>query len=378
MSVNVYAGRITDWDSMKIVINTKFGKGLDGEPDPGVVREVSTDYALPRKFFEMCPRKDSVKLLNLKSLASRMGLGSVFAIDESRRLGLGSFKALGAVYVMAKMALGENLNNSKIDLVSRAKDKLAGVTFATASAGNHGLSVAAGARLFGANARIYVSENVPDEFRLKLQDLGAIVTIHGSTYEESQTQAIQDSEINGWTLISDSTWPGYDLGLDVMEGYLISISQGLEKIPMKPTHIFLQAGVGGVAASFSAFIRMKLGYVPIIIIVEPATAPCLQTSIEKGKPTRVVGPVSEMGRLDCKFPSLQAFYSLSKTANAFVTITEREAELGNRFLSDQGISISKSGSAGFVALRLLAKKREFMLDKDSKVLCLFSEGSVEK
>ncbi len=91
-----------------------------------------------------------------------------------------------------------------------------------------------------------------------------------------------------------------------------------------------------------------------------------------------MGTVSEMGRLDCKFPSLQAFYSLSKTANAFVTITEREAELGNRFLSDQGISISKSGSAGFVALRLLAKKREFMLDKDSKVLCLFSEGSVEK
>ena len=84
-----------------------------------------------------------------------------------------------------------------------------------------------------------------------------------------------------------------------------------------------------------------------------------------------------MGRLDCKFPSLNAFYSLSKTANAFVTITERESETGTRFLSNHGINISKSSSAGLVALRLLANKGEFLLDKDSIALCIFSEGLVE-
>ena len=133
-----------------------------------------------------------------------------------------------------------------------------------------------------------------------------------------------------------------------MEGYLISISQALDKMDQDPTHIFLQAGVGGLAASFAAYCRKKLGYSPIIIIVEPSYAPCLQRSIEMGRPTGVKGPASNMGRLDCKFPSRQAFYSLSKTANAFVSITEDESLKGTKFLSKRGINISQSSSAGFV------------------------------
>ena len=362
---------------MKVVLNPNIGKGLDRGLNSPILRQVSTNDTLPRKFLKLCPKKDSVNLLNLKDLSIPLGLGDIFAIDESKRLGLGSFKALGATYAIAKMALGENLETGKLDLMKKTKGKLANVTFATSSAGNHGLAVAAGARLFGAKSKIYVSENVPVKFRNQLSDLGAKVVVHGTTYEESQTRAIEDSNLNGWTLISDSTWPGYDLGLDVMEGYLISISQALEKMPNKPTHIFLQAGVGGLAASFAAFARMKLGYAPIIIVVEPSIAACLQVSIEKNKPTKITGPVSAMGRLDCKFPSLNAFYSLSKTANAFVAITEREAETGTRFLSNHGINISKSSSAGFVALRLLVNKGEFLLDKDSIALCIFSEGLVE-
>ena len=362
---------------MKIVLNTKFGKGFKRKPNLASISEVSTNDTLPRKLLEMCPKKDPVNLLELQELSGQMGLSSIFAIDESKRLGLGSFKALGAAYVIAKMAVGKNFRNMNSDYLKKTKRKLAGVTFATASAGNHGLSVAAGARLFGANSRIYVSENVPEEFKRQLKDMGAKVTVHGSNYEQSQERAIQDCDLNGWTLISDSTWEGYDLGLDIMEGYLISISEALEKIPENPTHIFLQAGVGGLAASFAAFIRKKLGNTPIIIVVEPSTAPCLQASIEKGEPSKITGPVSKMGRLDCKFPSVHAFYSLSKTANAFVTITERESESGNKFLSDNGIFISRSSSAGFVALRLLAKRGKFFLDSKSKALCIFSEGSVE-
>ncbi|PQM57272.1 MAG: PLP-dependent lyase/thiolase [Rhodobacteraceae bacterium] len=362
---------------MKIVLNTKFGKGIKRKTNLARVREVSTDDTLPRKLLEMCPKKDPVNLLELKELSGQMGLGAIFAIDESKRLGLGSFKALGAAYVIAKMAVGESFEKKNSDFFEKAKRKLAGITFATSSAGNHGLSVAAGARLFGAESRIYVSVNVPEKFKRQLKDMGAKVTVHGSNYEQSQERAIQDCDLNGWTLISDSTWEGYDLGLDIMEGYLISIGQALEKIPENPTHIFLQAGVGGLAASFAAFIRKKLGNTPIIIVVEPSTAPCLQASIEKGEPSKIAGPVSEMGRLDCKFPSLHAFYSLSKTANAFVTITERESEFGNKFLSDKGIFISRSSSAGFVALRLLVKRKKFSLDRKSKVLCLFSEGLVE-
>ena len=146
---------------MKIVLNTKFGKGIKRKTNLARVREVSTDDTLPRKLLEMCPKKDPVNLLELKELSGQMGLGAIFAIDESKRLGLGSFKALGAAYVIAKMAVGESFEKKNSDFFEKAKRKLAGITFATSSAGNHGLSVAAGARLFGAESRIYVSVNVP-------------------------------------------------------------------------------------------------------------------------------------------------------------------------------------------------------------------------
>ena len=362
---------------MRIVLNKKIGEGLEKDSDSISDRQVSVDDTLPRKIFELCPKKDDVNVLDLKELSEGMGIGSLFAIDESNRSGLGSFKALGAVYTIAKIAIGEQFHEGIRNLQEDAITRLNGVTFATASAGNHGLSVAAGASLFGAEARIYVSSNVPKKFIKRLEALGAKVTVYGKNYEESQALAVKDSNLYGWTLISDSTWEGYDFGLDIMEGYLISISQALEKIPVELTHVFLQAGVGGLAAAFAAFIREKLGYAVKIIIVEPSTANCLQASIENGQPTQIKGPVSQMGRLDCKYPSVQAFYSLSKTANAFVTITEREAELGSKLLSENGLSISKSSSAGYVALRLLAKRAKFSLNKKSKVLCVFSEGLIE-
>ena len=258
------------------------------------------------------------------------------------------------------------------------KEKLQGIIFSTASAGNHGLSLAAGAKLFGAKSIIYVSKNVPTNFISQLKSMDATVSIVGNSYYESLEKAIDDSKKNGWILISDSTWKNYDVGLDVMEGYLISISQALDKMDHDPTHIFLQAGVGGLAASFAAYCRKKLGYSPIIIIVEPSYAPCLQRSIEMGRPTGVKGPASNMGRLDCKFPSRQAFYSLSKTANAFVSITEDESLKGTKFLSERGINISQSSSAGFVALKKLVKKGEFLLDNRAKVLCVFSEGTIKQ
>ena len=106
---------------MKIVLNTKFGKGFKRKTNLARVREVSTDDTLPRKLLEMCPKKDPVNLLELKELSGQMGLGSIFAIDESKRLGLGSFKALGAAYVIAKMAVGKNFRNMNSDYLKKTK-----------------------------------------------------------------------------------------------------------------------------------------------------------------------------------------------------------------------------------------------------------------
>ena len=363
---------------MKIVLNSLVSKGYNKGKDPLSNRAVTTDIEKPFLFFNKCPIKDEVNLLNLDKIADEIGIKSLVAIDETKRLGLGSFKALGAVYTIAKIALGNLIDHNDKNLLLKAKQKLKGVTFSTASAGNHGLSLAAGARLFGAKSIIYVSKNVPKNFISQLKSLGSTVSVVGDSYDESLKAAIDDSKRNDWFLISDSTWENYDVGLDVMEGYLISISQALDKIDQDPTHIFLQAGVGGLAASFAAYCRKKLGYFPIIIIVEPSYAPCLQRSIEMGKPTGVKGPASNMGRLDCKFPSRQAFYSLSKTANAFVSITENESLKGTKFLSKRGINISQSSSAGLVALKKLVQRGEFLLDNRARVLCVFSEGTIKQ
>lgn len=362
---------------MKIVLNSKVTKGFNDGIDPLSSRTVSDNITIPLKFFNQCPKSDEVNLLNLKEISAEIGIKSLTAIDESNRLGLGSFKALGAVYAIAKMALGNFIDKNNDNLLLQAKEKLKGKIFSTASAGNHGLSLAAGAKLFGAKSIIYVSKNVPKNFISQLKSLGSTVSVVGDSYDESLKAAIDDSKRNDWILISDSTWENYDVGLDVMEGYLISISQALDKIDQDPTHIFLQAGVGGLAASFAAYCRKKLGYFPIIIIVEPSYAPCLQKSIEMEKLTSVNGPASTMGRLDCKYPSRQAFYSLSKTANAFVSITENESLKGTKFLSKRGINISQSSSAGFVALQKLNQRGEFLLDKKARVLCVFSEGVIK-
>ena len=353
-------------------------KGFNDGTDPLSKRTVSDNISDPLKFFSLCPKRDEVNLLYLNHISNEIGINSLVAINESKRLGLGSFKALGAVYAIAKIGLGNFINKDNKNLLLEAKEKLKGLIFSTASAGNHGLSLAAGAKIFGAKSIIYVSKNVPKNFISQLKSMDATVSIVGNSYDESLKIAIDDSKKNGWILISDSTWKNYDVGLDVMEGYLISISQALDKMDQDPTHIFLQAGVGGLAASFAAYCRKKLGYSPIIIIVEPSYAPCLQRSIEMGRPTGVKGPASNMGRLDCKFPSRQAFYSLSKTANAFVSITEDESLKGTKFLSERGVNISQSSSAGFVALKKLVKKGEFLLDNRAKVLCVFSEGSIKQ
>ena len=361
---------------MKIVLNPKFGRGFNNGCDPLSKRSVSDDIVNPFKLFNKCPFRDQVNILDLQTISKEIGIKSLVAINESNRLGLGSFKALGAVYVIAKIALGVSINKPSTNLLSLAKEKLKGVTFSTASAGNHGLSLATGAKIFGAKSIVYVSKNVPNKFIAQLKSLGSKVSIVGNTYDESLKAAVDDSKKNNWILISDSTWEYYDTGLDVMEGYLISISQALQKIKKNPTHIFLQAGVGGLAASFAAYCRKKLGYSPIIIIVEPSFAPCLQHSILKGEPTLVQGPASNMGRLDCKYPSRQAFYSLSRTANAFVSITDKESLKGTLFLSKRGINISQSSSAGFVALKKLIKRGDFLLDSETRALCIFSEGDV--
>ncbi|MGR3546652.1 MAG: pyridoxal-phosphate dependent enzyme [Roseovarius sp.] len=285
----------------------------------------------------------------------------VWAKDERGRMGLGSFKALGAAYVIAH----EAAETGAADMSCA----LAGRTYVTASAGNHGMSVAAGARLFGARAVIYLAETVPEGFAARLRAKGAEVVREGADYEASMVAAGRAALDQGWTLLSDSSWPGYfDLPHRLMEGYLAMAEEASRQMPEVPTHILLQAGVGGLAGACAAWFRRVWGDTPRIIVVEPDRAPALFESIRAGRPVETAGPVSNMGRLDCKVPSLIALKGLARDADAFVTITDDEAEAVLEGLAALGLATTPSGAAGVAALAGLT------LGADARVLCILSEG----
>lgn len=308
-----------------------------------------------------CPAHAETPLRDCADLAKRAGVAELWVKDERGRMGLGSFKALGAAYAIAREAAATGKDWAQA---------LTGRTYVTASAGNHGLSVAAGARLFGARAVIYLSLTVPEGFAQRLRAMGATVERAGAIYEDSMAAAEQAAATNGWTLLSDSSWPGYtEMPLRVMEGYTQMAAEAARQIPAPPTHILLQAGVGGLAAAVAAHARAVWGNVPQIIVVEPEAAPALQASIQAGQVVDTHGPVSAMGRLDCKTPSMIALAGLSRDADLFVTITEDEAFDAIPVLAEAGLATTPSGGAGLAAL--LAGVID---DPQARVLAILSEG----
>ena len=339
---------------MQILENTWRGAGLD-HADLAEIPAPSIDAGAPERLLARCPAAAETPLTPLAGFGAR-----VWAKDERERMGLGSFKALGAAYVIAHEAAA-----TWADDMARA---LAGRTYVTASAGNHGMSVAAGARVFGAEAVIYLAETVPEGFAERLRAKGAQVVRAGAEYEASMAAAARAADDNGWTLLSDSSWPGYtDLPHRLMEGYLAMAAEAARQMPEAPTHILLQAGVGGLAGACAAYFRQVWGDAPQILVVEPDAAPALQASIKAGQAVATTGPVSCMGRLDCKEPSLIALKGLARDADAFVTITEDEAKDVLPMLAEQGMATTESGAAGLAALRLMD------LPEHARVLCFVSE-----
>ncbi|MBY6203018.1 pyridoxal-phosphate dependent enzyme [Maritalea mobilis] len=330
--------------------------------------DVAEDAAPVEALLAQCPKHRETPLVSVPELAAELGVSAIHVKDERNRMGLGSFKALGASHVIARDA---------VEVMGDDPAKaLAGRTYVAASAGNHGLSVAAGAGVFGARAVIYLSETVPAAFADLLRQKGAEVVVEGADYEASMAAAEARAAAEGWTLLSDSTWDGYDIGKGVMEGYLAMAAEAARQIHEAPTHIFLQAGVGGLAAACAAYARRAWGDGPIITVVEPDAAETLMASIKAGRPTHAAGPVSTMGRLDCKDPSHIALKSLAQTADTFLSISDAECDDAISRLPAHGLATSPSGGAGFAGL-LHAPRKELRLGPDARVLLYLSEGPVD-
>lgn len=321
-----------------------------------------------RALLSHCPAHAPTPLHDALALAEQIGLGGLWIKDERARMGLGSFKALGAAFVIARHAA-----DAAADLTDPSQ-ALMGQTFVTASAGNHGLSLAAGARVFGARAVVYLAETVPTGFADQLREKGAEVVIEGADYEASLAAAGARAKAEGWTLLADGTWEGYPGGIEVMEGYTAMAAEIAEAMA-PPTHIFLQAGVGGLAAAVAGYLRETWGDAPDITVVEPEAAPALIGSIEAGAAQACTGPVSSMGRLDCKEPSLAALESLARDADHFMTITEAEAATGVATLTAAGFDTSASGGAGFAGL--VAALGAQLVGPDDSALVILSEGPAD-
>lgn len=330
--------------------------GLDDIPMP------SEDAPRAQALVARCPVAKVTPLESAEAIATQASVQDVWIKDERGRMGLGSFKALGAAYVIACDA---------------QEGDVSGRTYVTASAGNHGMSVAAGAKAFGAASVVYIAQTVPESFAARLEDQGAQVVREGETYEDSLKAAEKAADDNGWDLLSDGSWHGYtDRPHRLMEGYTVLMAEAIEQLPEMPTHIFLQAGVGGLACACAALARQTWGDGPRIIVVEPDAAAALHGSVAAGKAVESSGPVSDMGRLDCKMPSLIALKGLARDADDFALISEAEGHAGAGLAMVAGFGSSPSGAAGIAALIALddAQREALGITAQSRVLCVLSEG----
>ena len=364
---------------MKIYRNNRSARSQN--PAPRLFR-VSAER--PLALLAECPAHAPTPIVDCPALAASLGIASLRVKDESGRMGLGSFKALGGAFAVAQLlrekataVLGRIVDPDELtgDIVGKIAGKQ---TFITASAGNHGLSVAAGAKVFGARAVIILPKTAPEAFAGRIRAIGADVIRVAGSYEDSVAAAIDLADKNDWQLLADGSWPGYvEAPALVMEGYTVLAEECRAEFETGgdwPSHVFLQAGVGGLAASVAAHIRETWPKQPTVIIVEPDAAPCLCRSARAGEMTRADGPVSNMGRLDCKDASLIAFESLRHDADIFTTVTDAQAGLAANILTDHGIATTPSGAAGFAALNTRESCRDFSLGAESRCLVIVSEG----
>lgn len=332
-------------------------------------------------------------LVSLPALSAELGVASVAYKDEGGRFGLGSFKALGGAYAVFRLLAAEleKRTGKPVDTALLAAGKLGeltrDITVTCATDGNHGRSVAWGARLFGAKAVIFIHATVSEGRAEAIRRHGAEVVRTAGNYDDSVREADRSAKANGWFVVSDTSYPGYvDVPRDVMQGYAVMVAEALAREP-NPTHVFIQGGVGGLAAAVTAQLWETLGAKrPVIVVVEPDQAACLYESAKAGKPTVVEGALDTiMAGLACGEPSLIAWPILAGGVSGFMAIPDGAAADAMRLLASgtAGATVvgGESGVAGLAGLIIAAGRPDWRhalkLDGASRVLLFGSEGDTD-
>ncbi len=330
----------------------------------------------------------------LPGLAAALGVAEIHYKDESHRFGLGSFKALGGAYAVARVILrraAEAGRPAGMDdlLAGRLADIAGALTVCCATDGNHGRSVAWGAQRFGAACVIFIHATVSEGRKTAIEAFGAEVRRTAGNYDDSVREADATAARNGWVVVSDTSWPGYtEIPRDVMQGYELMAAEAFDALPTPPTHVFLQTGVGGMAAAVAAQAVRRWGAArPRIVLADPDRSACWLDSLRAGRPVAVEGDLDTlMAGLACGEVSLLAWEVLKDHADAVMAIPDASAVAMMRRLArpaagDPPLVAGESAVAGLAALALAmpdaAARATLGLDAWSRVLVFGTEGDTD-
>ena len=312
-------------------------------------------------------------LVELNKLSKELNLNKIFYKDESKRFDLKSFKALGGAYAVEKVTKGN-------------KD----IVVATATAGNHGRSVAWGAKRLGLKCKIFISEYVTDARGKVMSDLGADVIKVKGNYESSLIECIKQSTKNNWQIIQDVAWKEYiTVPKYTMAGYAVMMKEIVDQLDNnKISHIILQAGVGGMAGAMIAGVARYLKNIPITVVVEPDSAACVLESIRTGKIEKIdIIRESLMGGMSCGEVSLVPWEILKNSVKYCISLPDDDIAktmklLGNANFSDEKIIAGENSTPGVISLISSCEnekiKEKMQLNKNSNVLLIGCEGDTDK
>jgi diaminopropionate ammonia-lyase len=352
-------------------------------------------FQVARREIMSWPGYSETPIRVLPKLAHAIGVKQIIYKDEGERFGLGSFKALGGAYAVLRLLqqavkVRKGVEAGSKDFVSRSfSDLTSEITVTCATDGNHGKSVAWGAQKFGCRCVIYVHAGVSEARCLAIANYGAEVRRVAGNYDDAVRQAASDAAKHGWHVVSDTSYEGYvTVPRDVMQGYSVMVEEAIGQSPAKPTHVFVQGGVGGLAAAVCSHLWQRYGAQrPKYIVVEPDKADCLYRSAVAGKPTVVHGALDTiMAGLACGEVSLLAWKILEPGTDAFMTITDEAAAEAMRILADarfgdEPVVAGESAVAGLAGLVLAASdaasRASLALGPDSVVLLFGTEGATD-
>ena len=316
---------------------------------------------------------EATPLLLLNKLSKELNLNQIYYKDESKRFDLKSFKALGGAYAVEKVTKG----NKEI-------------TVSTATAGNHGRSVAWGAKRLGLKCKIFISEFVSEARGKAMESLGADVVKVKGNYENSLLECIKQSSENDWQIVQDVAWKDYMVVPTLtMAGYSVMMKEIVDQINNESiTHIFLQAGVGGMAGAMVAGVARYLKNIPKIIVVEPDSAACVMKSIESGKIEKVqIVRESLMGGMSCGEPSLVPWKILKKSVNNCISLPDDDIGkamklFANASFGNDKIIAGENAAPGVISLIACCNdekiKNSINLDSNSNVLLIGCEGDTDQ